>query len=64
MFGPIGCLADTGFRQIKVNFHQRIFNVFMHLIYKEPYLYWSELHDVKLHYIKKLWCDEHNLDVN
>ena len=34
------------------------------LLDKEPYLYSSELHNVKLHYVSKLWSDEHNLDVN
>ena len=35
----------------------------MHLLYKEPYLYCSELHIVQLHYVSKLWCNEHNLDI-
>ena len=43
-----GCLADTGFRQIKVNFPRQIINVFMCLLYKEPCLYCLELHKVKL----------------
>ena len=49
--GDLGsrCLADTGFRQIKVNFHQQIINTFIHLLFKMLCLYCSELCNIKLH---------------
>ena len=47
-----GCLADAGFHfsfQIKVNFHRRIINAFIHLLFKMLFLYCSELNNGRLH---------------
>ena len=47
--GPTGCLADTGFRQIKVNYRQKFINIFMcllltHFFFTVPCSYQPKLH--------------------
>ena len=58
---PGRCL--NSFRQIKLNYRRRITNVFVRLLFKILHLHCSELCNVKLHCITKLWCDGYNLDV-
>ena len=45
----IGCLADTGFHHIEVNYRRRINNAFMHLLFKMLYLYYLESKSVNLY---------------
>ena len=56
-------LADTGFRQNKVNYRRQIINGFMRLLFKALDLYCPESRNVKLHWISKLWSYGHNLHI-
>ena len=44
-----GCLVNTGFRQVKVNYRRWIINTFMNLLFKTLYLHCTCSYQLKLH---------------